>query len=130
MKKTLAAVGLLLGVAAVLYFVIVNFSVITTKYECRGTLMANGADGPVTAFFRLEDYRWWVHLWSDSDGALWLEMPQHGADYYSKISTEGKDSVVIQRKPGEISGKFSRLSEHLWLTTAYGLLEGDCSKKP
>ena len=130
MKTTLKVVGLLIGVAVVLFLIVVNFSVAaSTRYECTGTMRSKESREPATVYFRLEEYRWWVRLWGDSDGNLWLEVPQQGAEYYSKIERLGQDLINIQRTPSELSGSFSRLSNALTIQTSAGIFEGRCSSK-
>lgn len=130
MKTALKTIGLLIVVALGLFFVVVNFSIAaSTRYECTGTIGAKEPRQPATVYFRLEEYRWWVHLWSDSDGNLWLELPSAGADYYSKIERLGEDLLNIQRTPSELSGSFSRLSQRLAIQTSLGVFEGNCTQK-
>jgi hypothetical protein len=128
-KTVLKAIGLLLGLAVALFFIVANFSIAaSTRYECKGTIISNESRQPATVYFRLEEYRWWVHLWSDSDGNFWLELPGTGVDYYSGVERLGEDLIKIQRSPTELSGSFSRLSQRLSIQTSLGAFEGTCTK--
>ena len=58
------AVAVLL--AGVLLYVLVNHSAVTQELTCKGYWKDKGeAD---VAHVQLTEYRWWVHLWSESDG--------------------------------------------------------------
>src|SRR6266704_2051704 len=43
------------------------------------------ASKPATIYIRLATYRWWVGLWSVSNAALWLEIPNETVDYFERV---------------------------------------------
>lgn len=120
-----------LGLASAVFFgVVVFFSSVETRYECAGTLSAKEVTSKAKIFVKIERYRWWVKLWSSSDGALWVEVPNKIFDYYSSLTAVG-DQLQISRTQEELKGLwgyYSSLSNTLVLETSVGTFNGQCSK--
>jgi len=117
-----------LGVVAIaLLTVILKFSSAESRSECPGKLSAGQASKPATVFIRLAKYRWWVRLWSDSDAALWLEIPNQTVDYFGHVKEVG-DQLQIYGSKNDIKGNFSTLSKALALSTLNGFFDGVCKK--
>jgi hypothetical protein len=74
--KLLKVLGVLAAAAALLFVFVANFSSVESRFQCSGEVSSVGNSQPTTVYVRWEQYRWWVSLWSDSDGAAWLEIPQ------------------------------------------------------
>jgi hypothetical protein len=126
MKAAKVIGGLLLTVVFLLFFV-AKFSSVPTRFECIGEMSADGRSQPATLYFKLEEYRWWVHLWGNSDGAVFTEFPDKTVEFYSHIERLGDDVFAIYQNE-TIKGRFSRLSHRLDLATTAGSFEGKCSK--
>ena len=65
--------------------VVIKFSSIERRYECKGVI----GKIPITIYIKIEEYRWWVNLWSDSYGNLTLEIPNTAYEYYPHIVKVG-----------------------------------------
>lgn len=112
---------------AVVAVVMLMFSSRSTRYRCVGTPLS---DGSHTLFMELEEYRWWVGLWSDSDGMLRYEIPTRFTDHYGLLDESG-DMIRIYDRPlegetKELAGTFSKMSESLSVATPWGRFEGEC----
>jgi hypothetical protein len=116
--------------AAALFAFVVAFSATETRLQCAGTLTTKQASAPTAIFLKIHRYRWWVHLWSSSDGALWLEVPGSSFDYYGHLVEVG-DQLQISRSREELGGLwgyYSSLSNTLVLETGVGTFNGHCTK--
>ena len=62
------------------FILVAKYSSATTVYECSGKqdYSEEGEQRSYLAkmFVKLEEYRWWVHLWSNSDGFLTVRDPR------------------------------------------------------
>ncbi|WP_155831726.1 hypothetical protein [Hylemonella gracilis] len=128
--KVLTTLGALGLIATVLFAVAIFFSSVESRYECSGTFSKKEATSKDVIFIKINRYRWWVKLWSPSDGALWVEIPGRGFDYYSSLTTVG-DQLQISRTDEELKGLwgyYSSLSNTLVLETFGGMFTGQCSK--
>lgn len=124
MKFAKYIVILLLAVVGLFLFV-VNFSSVASSYECKGEISVGESKVAKTVYIVLEEYRWWVGLWSDSDADLQLEIPNEHFGYYSHVVAVGNQLQIYDR-PNEMKGNFSKLSATLALETPYGFFEGKC----
>ena len=79
MKKILIRFSILLMIVLIIVFL---FSVKESKFECIGKLENNNLTSDVTLFMKLKEYRWWVHLWNESDGLVWIEVPGKYLDVF------------------------------------------------
>jgi hypothetical protein len=122
----LKVVGGLLITAVLLFLFVANFSVEESRFECDGQITTNGTEQPATLFFKLEKYRWWVKLWSDSRGSAWVELPNQTVSYFGRI-TEAGDLLHFWDSPGKFSGNFSTLSGAVGVDLgAFGVFDGTC----
>jgi hypothetical protein len=115
-------------VAAVLLFVFVaNYSIVESRFRCPGEFIEST---PSTAFMKIERYRWWVGLWSNSDAAVTVEIPNRLVyAYYSESSEEGGDTLLMYDSTKKFRGRFSTLSNVLWLDLdPYLVFEGSCKE--
>ena len=123
--KLVKYVGAVLLIVIGLFLFVANFSSVTSNYECPGEISKGEKKTPKTIYILLEEYRWWVSLWSDSDGNLKLEIPNELVDYYSHVVEVG-NQLQIYEPPNEMKGYFSTLSKTLSLKTQYGFFDGKC----
>lgn len=70
--KLLKYLGALLVAAIGLFLIVVNFSAVETRFQCSGEISSHGNSQQDTIYMKLHEYRWWVGLWGDSDGSVWL----------------------------------------------------------
>jgi hypothetical protein len=108
--------ALLLGivvVAGALLIVLAKFSSVESRFEC--TAETNSAIGPdpATVFVKLERFRWWVGLWADSNGAIWIEVPNRQILYYGFVREVGDQLQFSQSQEAMLEGNFSTLSSAL-----------------
>jgi hypothetical protein len=124
--KVLKVLGVLLVIAIALFLFAANFSAVDSRYECSGTLSSNGTEQPSTIFLKLETYRPWVGLWSDSRGSAWVELPNQTVSYFEHI-TEAGDQLQLWGPPNKLGGNFSSLSKAITVDLgAFGVFEGRC----
>jgi capsular polysaccharide biosynthesis protein len=118
-----------IAVLALLLIVVANFSVLVSRYQCSGTITKEPYQSTETIFVKLEKYRWWVGLWSDSYGNMHVEIPHQSIEYYSSI-VEAGDILQVFSVANKLEGQFSALSRSLTLKTSRGLFEGTCRPIP
>src|SRR5690606_22595884 len=102
-----------------------NFSAAETRFECSSFVPESEGSLPAMVYLRLEQYRWWVGLWSDSDAALWLEIPSEAVEYFSDVREVG-DQLQVFDSSESIKGNFSTLSHVLAIQTSRGFFDGKC----
>jgi len=102
--------------------IIINFSGIEHKYSCKGEFTRNKISEPTTSYLIINEYRWWVHLWSDSDADMWLETRNKDLNYYSEIKSNNIAYLIY----GDDTGHFSKISNKLNITVGTGFFDGDC----
>lgn len=118
-------IGALLGIDILVFLFIVNFSSVNTNYECKGAIESEESNQPLTVYIAVEEYRWWVGLWSESDGNIQLESANQSINYYDHLDKTG-NNLFIYEYPKEMKGSFSTLSKILTLNTPYGYFDGKC----
>ena len=68
--KLLKYLGAFLVAALGLFLFVVNFSAVETRFQCSGEIASQNTRQQTTIFMKLDEYRWWVGLWSESDGSV------------------------------------------------------------
>lgn len=121
-----------LGIATVLlHLIVANFSAIESRYECEGQIASSSVPEPLKIYVKLQEYRWWVDLWSDSDGSMFIEVPNQSLEYVSHIKRVGDQLQLFEsRSPGTLSlkGNFSTLSQAMAIRVIdVGFFDGTCS---
>ncbi len=114
-----AAIGLFLFVA--------NFSAVETRFQCTGKISSQGKSQHAIIYMKLHEYRWWVGFWSDSDGSVWLEVPNSSLEYFERVIEVG-DQLQIYDYQKNPKGYFSNLSKTLAVTTSVWSFDGTCNK--
>lgn len=110
-----------------LFVLVANFSSVEHRFQCTGKLARNDAPVSSTLYIKIAEYRWWVGLWSDSDAALWLEMPSEAVEYFGNVVEVG-DQLQIFGFEKDLRGNFSTLSKVLALKTSSGFFDGICQR--
>jgi hypothetical protein len=121
-------IGSLLLAAMLLLIVLGTFSEVESRFQCSGEMSSPGSSRSITAYMRLIEYRWWVGLWNDSDGLLWVEIPNTTLDSF-QIAEMGEQFHISEIREGQprLKGNFSRLSRTLALDTSAGFFDGTCT---
>jgi hypothetical protein len=126
--KILAAIGV---VVLLLFIFVVNFSAVESRFQCPGEISSTDGSRPVTVYLKLEEYRWWVGLWSESDAAMHIEIPNNHIDYFGNIKKVG-DQYQIFDSANSLKGNFSTLSKTLTIQLPIKLktdfFDGTCKK--
>ncbi len=76
---------------------------------------------------KLTEYRWWVHLWSDSDGMIQVEIPGKFLDSSTNIKEVG-DQIQIFDYQKRMKGYFSKLSKFISINTFSDFFDGTCKE--
>jgi hypothetical protein len=93
--KIIAVAVLLVGVCL---YVVANYSELTQELTCKGYWKELGQNKEVAevAHVRLTEYRWWVHLWSETDGNVQAQTEKFAlAHYIPFVRKLGKGSLAI-----------------------------------
>lgn len=123
--KILKFVGAAAFAVVALFVLLANFSAAESRFECSRSVSGSDGSLPTMVYLRLEQYRWWVGLWSDSDAALWVEIPSEAVEYFSDVREVG-DQLQVFDSGGAIKGNFSTLSHVLAIQTSLGFFDGKC----
>jgi len=118
-------IALLFAAAIALFFVVANFSSVQTTYKCSGSLFSGPTSSLEIANLRIETYRPWVGLWSESDGSLTLEIPHKTTEYFDHVQ-RSSINLQIGRLDSASFGTFSLISKTITISTGIGQYEGAC----
>ena len=116
----------LCAVFLVLVFLVAKYSSVESRYECPGELSTTSGLQKKTGYLKLEQYRWWVGLWSDSYGVAWLEIPNEHLEYYGRIAKVGDQLQFQDYSTRMLKGNFSTLSKALAVTVGSRFFDGAC----
>mgnify|MGYP001166096190 FL=1 len=122
-KKIMTIVAILIAIV----FYILNFSITYYRYECNGVIQKNGVEENQTVFLKLGVLAFHTKIWADSDGSLWIELPNQWVDSYTDLNKVG-DSYQISSYKGALKGNFSTLSKTIMLDTEFGFYDGKCKE--
>ena len=79
----------------------------------------------MTVFLKIAEYRWWIGLWSDSNGSVWIEVPTEWVDYAPRVADRG-ELIQFYGLRNEAKGQYSKLSQLLSYERPNGVFEGTC----
>ncbi len=132
MKKILKYFGFIILVLIGLFLFVANFSSIKSNFQCSGKITYQETTESKTIYIILEEYRWWVGLWGDSDGNMKLEIPNEDFDYFDSILENGNLLSIFKTSYNpnpekKLVGNFSTLSKTLDLDTSFGVFSGSCN---
>ena len=129
--KLLKYLGALAVVALLLFAFVANFSAVESRFQCPGEISSKDGSHPVTVYLKLEEYRWWVRLWSESDAAIHIEIPNAYVDYFGNVKKVG-DQYQVFDAAKSLRGNFSALSKTLAIQLPIKLktdfFDGTCKK--
>ena len=112
-----------------LLLTIANFSETTSTYRCEGAISSNDDGKLTTAYLKLTEYHWWVHLWSNNDANIRLEVPSlvFPHMYFSDVKKLGDIFQIYDLAGNQQIGVFSNLSKTLRIRLHNASFEGECS---
>ena len=112
-----------------LLLTIVNFSEKTSTYRCEGAVSSKGDIKSTTVYLKLTEYRWWVHLWSNNDANIRLEVPSlvFPHMYFSDVKKLGDIFQIYDLGGTQQIGVFSNLSNTLRIKLQNSFFDGKCS---
>jgi hypothetical protein len=131
-KRFLKYLGLVIAIAAGLFYVVANHS-IADEYQivCKGQYFLKGKvidEGKV--FFKFQKFRWWVHLWSDSDGQGFVENKGGYIHHLSDLEIlDGWGDIVFDKYGGMKKGRYSAMSKTMRYVYGNQLFEGQCAEQ-
>ena len=129
--KALKIFGVIVGVVVLLFVFVANYSAVESRFQCPGEVSSTDGLHPVTVYLKLEEYRWWVGLWSDSDAAIHVEIPNTSVEYFGNVNKVG-DQYQIWDSERNLKGNFSTLSKTLAIQLPLKLktdfFDGICNK--
>lgn len=125
--RLLKYLGALLVAALGLFLFVVYFSAVETRFQCSGELSSQGNSQKAILHMKLNEYRWWVGLWSNSVGDVTLEVQNKPlVDHFGNIEKNG-DLLQIYDYEKRPQGYFSILSKTLAITTSRWSFDGTCN---
>ena len=110
-------------------FVVRNYSAVPRNFACTGTLTKDGTAIDANFAVRITEYRWWVGLWSSSDGSADLEMPGFSVLNFWNMDSDSIAWSFYRDKRLEVPfGLLSKTSLTANIGTSLGVLDGECSE--
>jgi len=125
--KLIKYFGAFVVIAILLFLSVASFSSVESRYQCSREISSHDNYQPATIYMKLQEYRWWVSLWSDSDGSVWLEVPNITLEYFEHVVEVG-DQLQIYDYQKTPKGYFSTLSKSLAVTTPVWSFDGTCKE--
>ncbi len=121
MKKLIISISSALTLIVLVGF----FSTKTINYECTGSFQKNLTNKVI--FLKHKEYRFWVSLWSDSKGMLWIEIPGKDMDVVTDIKEVG-NLLQLYGYSNEMKGYFSTLSKFISIKLSGDFYDGQCKE--
>lgn len=116
----------LFALFAVIPVVVFFYSLKESSYQCDGTF--GGESKQSTLYLKVTENRWWVHLWSDNDGRVNLEIPNKDYEVYWLKRNGDQLQLWKDRNLKGLKGNFSLISYSLFLHLDPKIFEGVCKK--
>ena len=130
-RKILLWSAILIAVLIIALVVVANFSETETVLSCKGEITTEEQTRPSNLYISLNEYRWWVRLWSDSDGMMRAELSDGFTLLFLTLEDLGFVVHIYRGFPSdedfELNGSYSKLSKTLKLVTPLGFFEGTCT---
>ena len=118
-------VGIILLILIGLLVFVGNFSEKERRYRCDGSTTNGEVKKDSSMYMKLNEYRWWVNLWSKSDGNLLVEIPNIRIEYYGNVRRVG-DQFQFSDYKDNLKGYFSDLSKTIRLDIGENQFDGKC----
>ena len=140
MKTLLKIFFVIIAVVGVGFYVVTNHSVKEELYlSCNGDWFKNPEklddraltwgtrEEPEKVFFRFQLWRWWVPLWSQSDGAAYLQTESDNSYFIKWVYfADGWNDIAFSTE--NISGRFSGLSRQITYQNGNREFRGVCDE--
>lgn len=97
-------------------YILFNHSIVESKFKCSGSYATKLGTQQSDAFIKMHRYRPWVHLWSHSDGAVWVEIPNHTFDYFGQVEIQDA-GISIRDQNGSPVGFLSNVGNTVSIST-------------
>jgi hypothetical protein len=112
--------GLVVTFGAASYLV-VNHSAKEQELTCDGYLRRGAESQPEKAYVVLTEYRWWVHLWAESDGSVQAQTDKSALSRYIPFVMKiGDGSLALfefrEEKLGKMVGGFRAANGEITIT--------------
>ena len=109
----------------IIFIVAIFFSEKTIKYECIGKFKNTNMETSI--FLKHSEYRWWIKLWWESDGMMWIEVPNKTVDVSTELREVGNLIQLLGFKK-ELKGIFSPLSKSISVKIDDDFYDGSCKE--
>jgi hypothetical protein len=123
MRTVLVSVAVLVAVTG--GFFLIGDTARESRFRCEGRFDSGPVSQPMTVFLEIAEYRWWIGLWSDSNGSVSIEVPTEWVDYAPRVADLG-ELINFYGFRNEAKGQYSRLSQTLSYERPNGVFEGTC----
>jgi hypothetical protein len=127
--RILKYLGLVITIVLGLGYLVANYSIADeTQIVCKGSFYSGGkALGEEEIFFKFQKYRWWVHLWGDSDGVGYVELKGGHLDSLHDLKIlDGWGDIEFDKLGGGKKGRYSAMSRTMRYVLGERLFEGKC----
>ena len=115
-----------------LFYVVANHSIASElQLVCKGSFYKDGKRlEEETIYFKFLKYRWWVHLWSSSDGNGYVQKQDTSWEYLSHIQfLDGIGQIILDKGIGVESGRYSSMSRTMQYIERGSPFEGSCTER-
>lgn len=113
------------GAALLTATILLTFSSVETRWVCARDFLWP-TDAPPKVFMKIDQYRPWVRLWSDSEGAVWFEIHGGPTIFAPHVATQGEQLIFLADLASQGAGYFSKLSRSLYLNYENKSWLGNC----
>jgi hypothetical protein len=122
-KVTLSTTALIVAI----FLVIANFSEKEQRYECSGNTTGPQARADLKLYLKTTEFRWWIKLWGESQGTVWVELPREFTYSFGHVKIAGeKWDIYKDITPRQLTGDFSTLSRALAIELGQEVFRGQC----
>jgi hypothetical protein len=135
MKRFLKYLGLVIAVVGGFFYIVVNHSISEEiHFVCKGDYSQKESEHGGDLYFTWRKYKWFVDLWSESDGEIYLETGDGYLDFHSNVETVDSFRQLRMRDrystpPLVLTGQYNFPSKKLWLkSTPSGTFNGICEE--
>ena len=127
--------GLVIALVGSLSYIVLNHSISKEMYFlCKGDYSQDASKSGGDLYFTWRTYSWFVHLWSDNDGDVFIETEDGYIDAYTDVKiVVGYRQLRLKDKystsPLDLKGQYNFPSKKLWLkSTPSGTFNGTCEE--
>jgi hypothetical protein len=127
-KTLLKYIVIFIFILLIAYLFVTKFSINELKFKCSGQLTSDIDRQSKIVYIKLSLYRPWVHIWSNCNGDVYLEIPNELVQYYGCLQQDD-DHLYIYKDNSlkDLLGHFSLFSKALWIDLGpYGIFDGLC----